>query len=212
MSFSFGLGMSSKAVFYTIVSAVASEIVWKIVQKYFYQPSIESEKTMVLFFPDKSLKKRTDLYSKTALGENLELILKYLDEAKKSLDICVFFLSYNPLVNAVIRAKKRRLKIRVITDEDTMKNAYSPIYDLVQNNIEVRSKAMDHYLMHHKFIVIDKKILLNGSANWTPQAFEGNYENIIITEKKNIVKSFIKQFNDHWAKLEVKYDPIPIKI
>ena len=36
-------------------------------------------------------------------------------------------------------------------------------------------------LMHHKFAIIDSRILLNGSFNWTERAVSENCENLVIS-------------------------------
>lgn len=54
--------------------------------------------------------------------------------------------------------------------------------------------------MHHKFVIIDKKLLITGSANWTMQAFYGNSENIIITNDNNIVSQFVVEYDRLWLR------------
>ena len=59
------------------------------------------------------------------------------------------------------------------------------------------------YLMHHKFAIVDGKVLINGSFNWTRQAITGNQENLIITDDKAITPLFVTEFQKLWE----KYDP-----
>lgn len=53
--------------------------------------------------------------------------------------------------------------------------------------------------MHHKFVIIDDKILISGSINWTKSAFFGNFENVLVTNETAIVKPFIDEFERIWA-------------
>lgn len=53
--------------------------------------------------------------------------------------------------------------------------------------------------MHHKFAVLDKKVLINGSFNWTRQGHNMNRENVMITSKAAFVKAFAQQFELLWA-------------
>ncbi len=53
--------------------------------------------------------------------------------------------------------------------------------------------------MHHKFAVIDRKYVLNGSFNWTRQAVTGNNENVLITSDKEMLKGFRSEFEKLWA-------------
>ena len=60
--------------------------------------------------------------------------------------------------------------------------------------------------MHHKFAIVDRKVVVQGSANWTQQAFFGNSENIIVTNQIELVSAFINEFEKLWLRLsEVDY-------
>lgn len=59
--------------------------------------------------------------------------------------------------------------------------------------------------MHHKFVVIDNRILLNGSFNWTRQAISGNQENLMALSNKRMVSLYHKEFNKLWK----EFDPKP---
>lgn len=58
-----------------------------------------------------------------------------------------------------------------------------------------RSKAG---LMHHKFVVIDKEILIIGSYNWSFTATNSNYESILKTNQPRLVKECQEKFDDMW--------------
>lgn len=68
--------------------------------------------------------------------------------------------------------------------------------------IEVRHRHNATSLMHHKFVVIDKCVLMTGSLNWTMQAFCGNWDNIIVTTRPPVVKSFLQEFDRAWKIME----------
>jgi len=55
------------------------------------------------------------------------------------------------------------------------------------------------FLMHHKFLVIDKKILISGSSNWTSRALAGNWDNIIATSVPALVTPFSQHFSELWT-------------
>ena len=46
--------------------------------------------------------------------------------------------------------------------------------------------------MHHKFIIVDDELLLNGSFNWTVTAVKSNNENIVATSDPDLIQSFLK--------------------
>jgi phosphatidylserine/phosphatidylglycerophosphate/cardiolipin synthase-like enzyme len=42
--------------------------------------------------------------------------------------------------------------------------------------------------MHHKFAIVDARLLINGSFNWTRQAVLYNQENCVITDNLQLVR------------------------
>jgi phosphatidylserine/phosphatidylglycerophosphate/cardiolipin synthase-like enzyme len=56
--------------------------------------------------------------------------------------------------------------------------------------------------MHHKFAIVDKEILVNGSYNWTRSADEYNHENLIITKDEALVKDFTQEFKKLWNEFD----------
>ena len=53
-------------------------------------------------------------------------------------------------------------------------------------------------LMHHKFVLVDGRLLINGSFNWTRKAIIGNEENVLITNHHKVVDAFKMQFEKLW--------------
>ncbi|CAI5745410.1 unnamed protein product [Peronospora destructor] len=165
----------------------------------------------VLFFPDPGMPcknfhmgkgcTRKNCKSIHDQGSSLMTMLEYLKNAKKSMDICVFTITCDEIANAVLDAHTRGVKVRVITDDDQMKGKGSDILKFIDAGIPVRDDNERTY-MHHKFCVIDKKILLNGSFNWSRQAVVGNAENLVIHEGGLIIGRFDEHFAHLWAKYE----------
>lgn len=52
--------------------------------------------------------------------------------------------------------------------------------------------------MHHKFAIVDRKVLITGSLNWTTQAIQNNRENVLIMEDKEYVRLFLEEFERIW--------------
>ena len=52
-------------------------------------------------------------------------------------------------------------------------------------------------IMHNKYCIIDSKIIINGSYNWTKKANYNN-ETITINESKELAEKFLKNFMNIW--------------
>ncbi len=127
-----------------------------------------------------------------------EIINDLLDQAKHSLDLCVFTITDDRLVSHIFDALKRGIKIRIITDDRKIFDHGSAIQSLQRASIPVK---IDHsqYHMHHKFGIIDKKIAFTGSFNWTYTASKHNQENLLVTSKYDLVRQYLDEFEKLWV-------------
>ena len=127
----------------------------------------------------------------------LEQILRQLNNARSSIDICVFTISDNRLSDHILEAYQRQVQVRIITDNHKQHDAGSDVEWLVRQGIPTRfDRTPDH--MHHKFCIVDGLTLINGSFNWTRSASERNQENIVISRDIPLVQQFQQQFDALW--------------
>ena len=141
----------------------------------------------------------------------LDAIVEQINEAEETIDVAMYSFTSRPLARALLRAKKRGVKIRVILDKKASgsSNRYSKYPFLKSNGISVRF-AIPHTawgregLMHNKFAVIDKKTVITGSANWTASAFKINDENVIIIKRYEIANVYEKEFEYLWKRSMIR--------
>jgi phosphatidylserine/phosphatidylglycerophosphate/cardiolipin synthase-like enzyme len=130
-----------------------------------------------------------------------EMIINHIFNAKESLDIAVFTISDDEITAEILRAWKRGVEVRIITDNDKSLDEGSDIYLLAKNDIPVKVDNSPRH-MHHKFSICDGIYVLTGSYNWTLSAARYNQENIIELENQAIADQFQAEFNLLWENLD----------
>jgi phosphatidylserine/phosphatidylglycerophosphate/cardiolipin synthase-like enzyme len=130
----------------------------------------------------------------------LMTILGELGKARKTADICVFTITDDRITSAILAAHARKVRIRIITDNDKQYDQGSDIERLRGAGIALRVDETEHH-MHHKFALLDGTRLLNGSYNWTRSAATFNEENLIVTSDAALVATFTRQFEAMWQQL-----------
>merc|ERR1712150_19678 len=141
----------------------------------------------------------------------LERLLYYISKATKTIDVCVFLVTSEPLTKCIIDKLYQGIKVRLIVDGTTYESEDSQVPKFVAAGACVISNwgeipsgdngiTSGDLLMHHKFAVIDNNIVISGSFNWTFSAAMKNNENIIITSMKEVVNPFVKEFEKLWEK------------
>lgn len=131
----------------------------------------------------------------------LDAIRNRIISSYKSIDICIFTISDNRISDVLIDALNRRVKIRVLTDNDKLWDLGSDVELLSKAGVPIKIDSTPNH-MHHKFALFDGKYLLTGSYNWTRSAAERNHENVMITTDKKAYKAFEKEFGRLWKEME----------
>lgn len=121
-------------------------------------------------------------------------IITEINNAKK-IDIAVYSITNKNIVDAIIAAKKRGAKVRVITDRLQSVGRYSLVEELESAGIPVITNT-GHKIMHNKFAIFDGKRIESGSYNWTDSATKSNAENCMFFDQED--KVFTKQFDYLW--------------
>lgn len=124
-------------------------------------------------------------------------LLDLLVGAHDAIAISVFTISDDRLSDAILNAYNRGVNVRLITDDDKALDQGSDIYRLIEAGLPVRMDASENH-MHHKFAIIDKRILVNGSFNWTRSATDYNQENILVTDEPKLVGAYLAEFEHLW--------------
>lgn len=138
---------------------------------------------------------------KTISGKQFtEFVIPLIESAQQSIEIVVFDWRWylnDPgaacqLFNqSIIRAARRNVKVRAILNSDFVINI------LKSQNCEAK-KLSTTRLMHCKLMIIDNKIIITGSHNYTQSAFQTNLELSVILDGENTGSNFDQFFNNLW--------------
>jgi phosphatidylserine/phosphatidylglycerophosphate/cardiolipin synthase-like enzyme len=128
-------------------------------------------------------------------------IIDCIQNAKQTVDICVFTISDNNISEAILSAHLRGIKVRVLSDNFKAEDRGSDIYYLAEKGVPVKLDRSPNH-MHHKFAIFDQWILVNGSFNWTRSASKVNEENITVLYDASLLASFSETFESLWQKSE----------
>ncbi|XP_057377468.1 uncharacterized protein LOC130699181 [Daphnia carinata] len=162
----------------------------------------------VMFFPDKKIACKDFFdeiqgcsrvscdFSHTKTG--FSHLLSYLKSAKKSIDIAVYCISCFEIADVVLQRHKVGVRVRVITDLSMEAAFGSQNHRFMKDGIRVQINKPP-FLMHHKFVIIDDKVLCFGSFNWTSQAVTGNNESVVVTNDPWVVEPFCAEFKKLWV-------------
>ena len=131
-------------------------------------------------------------------GISKELV-RLTQAAAQEISVAAYAFSSKYLGNALVKAMKRGVKVRLILDMDNAKKSYSIDEWLIENGMDVRFIKLKRGSMHHKILIVDGVHLMTGSYNFTNDSEFRNHEAAIFTDDGNLIASFIAEFERLWA-------------
>ena len=130
--------------------------------------------------------------------------LNQIKKAKHSIYICMAWIRHEDYIKAILEAQERKVQTIEINvtyvdkEKEKEKKSSKSITDitdkLIEKNINIniirKEKGGKMQDMHNKYCVIDDEIVITGSFNWSFQAANYNFENIVVIKSREIAKKF----------------------
>ncbi len=141
--------------------------------------SIDSIRMEVFFSPDDGVANR---------------ILEILNEAQESIYFMAFSFTTDEFGEAIRAQAENGLTVAGVMEEEQVKSNIGTEYDpFKQAGLDVFIDGNDGQ-MHHKTMIVDGKIVITGSYNFSLSAETRNDENLIILYNEQIADFFMQEF------------------
>ncbi|OGR81907.1 MAG: hypothetical protein A2X32_03985 [Elusimicrobia bacterium GWC2_64_44] len=142
-------------------------------------------------------------YSFSPGGRTEANITGAVNFARERADIAVFSFYSTDIAQAVVNAHKRGVAVRVLVDR--VQASQSEVGELlIKNGVPFRWSQgfAGKGVMHNKYAVLDSRLLMTGSFNWSVNAQENNFENMYYTMAPAVAEAFEAQFERLFSKAE----------
>jgi phosphatidylserine/phosphatidylglycerophosphate/cardiolipin synthase-like enzyme len=156
------------------------------------------------------------------------IIVDFIDGAKRRLEIAVQELDCMEIAEAIIRARQRKVVVKLVIEGDylTVKKAVKNPFELTGEN-EVNRQIHDAILrskidtksdfnpkiFHQKFLIRDGSAVLTGSTNFTKTGTSVNLNHIVIVHSRKAANIYTKEFKEiqkgRFGKQSEGHDPHP---
>jgi phosphatidylserine/phosphatidylglycerophosphate/cardiolipin synthase-like enzyme len=108
-----------------------------------------------------------------------EAVLCELKKARREILVQAYSFTSEAITYALVEAKKRGVHVEVLLDKSNEVERYSDLRIFLDQGLAPLIDA-NHAIAHNKVMIIDQKILITGSYNFTHQAESENAENLLI--------------------------------
>ena len=124
-----------------------------------------------------------------------EALAQAIDQAQSSVDVAVYELDLSTISNALIKAHKRGVTVRVVTESDYLDTPDTKIPVLKAAGIPVLGDRREGF-MHNKFTIIDHQDVWSGSMNYTTNDAYRNDNNLIRIRSTRLAEDYTTEFNE----------------
>lgn len=143
---------------------------------------------------DKSIRIDT-FFCQDDLGFCGETLVSVIAGATTTLEGAIYSLTLTEVADALADAVDRGVSVWVVYESDQVKDDMIDI--LEKGGVFLRADG-NSAAMHHKFLVADGKVVVNGSFNWTNNANYNNDENLQVIYSADIASLFSVEFLRLW--------------
>lgn len=132
-------------------------------------------------------------------GKPDQQLIKVIGNSKSTLDIAIYSLTKENIVDAIIQAKKSGVNVRLITDriESKSKSESKQLQRLKDAGVPIKINSHKG-LMHEKITISDKSIVTTGSYNYTTAATKSNDEVLVVLNDSSSAQQFESEFERMW--------------
>jgi phosphatidylserine/phosphatidylglycerophosphate/cardiolipin synthase-like enzyme len=114
-------------------------------------------------------------------------LTEFINHAEQQLDVAVYEIRFQKVLNALIEACERGVMVRVVTEVE-IENGNSTC-------LQAKHRPESRYgAMHHKFVVADKRLIWTGATNWTETGLQQNANNALVITSHEIASIYAQAF------------------
>lgn len=129
-------------------------------------------------------------------GGCTEAVVANLDKAKSNVLVQAYSFTSAPIAKALVDAEKRGVKVQIILDKSQRTEKYSSADFVKHAGIPTYIDAK-HSIAHNKIMIIDGKIILTGSFNFTKAAEASNAENLLVIQDPVLAAKYTANWQAH---------------
>jgi hypothetical protein len=136
----------------------------------------------------------------TSGTEIKQRILTEINKANQSIFVAMAWFTDRDIANEIIEAKNRTTNIDIILSSNVQNETVKLMFERAGITVHAFETGDSRGIMHHKFCLIDNKISINGSYNYSYNASNNNVENIHVSDDPSIYSQLYSEFE------KLKYD------
>jgi len=123
-----------------------------------------------------------------------------ISEANDSIHMMIYTFTNTELANALVEAKDRGVDVKVLMDEsEATSDNIAVVSILNQGGVFLKIYSPPDGIVHDKVAIIDGKVVITGSYNWSYSANNDNDENLLVLYSTSLASQYEADFQSLWT-------------
>jgi phosphatidylserine/phosphatidylglycerophosphate/cardiolipin synthase-like enzyme len=130
-----------------------------------------------------------------------KVLAREIDAAQKSIHLLIYSLTDDDLAAALIRAAQRGVDVRIVIDRTQAAGKSSldeQLLDKIGPKRVLYRTGKGRGVMHEKMAIFDSLTVTLGSYNWTENARDNNWENMVLMRDAAVAARCTAEFQRVW--------------
>lgn len=128
----------------------------------------------------------------------LAAIIDEVNKAQNSIRFMAFSYTDYDLALAMMNAAQRGVSVQGIWERVGSETESSELRTLFCAGLDARQDG-NKFILHHKVVLVDNRVVLTGSFNYSTRATVANDENLVIIEDPDLAAQYLAEFDRRWA-------------
>lgn len=120
-------------------------------------------------------------------------VVEYLRAARQSIRVLAFSFTADEIKDAMLERERGGVTLQGVFEQRNAGGQGSE-FEQLKNSGQVYIDG-NCYTMHHKIIIIDDRIVITGSYNFTSRAENDNDENLVIIDDPALAQQYVAEFD-----------------
>jgi phosphatidylserine/phosphatidylglycerophosphate/cardiolipin synthase-like enzyme len=121
-------------------------------------------------------------------------ILDLISTAQESIHFMAYTFTSDKLGAAIVEKAQAGIQVKGVMDDSQVASDGTEYASFMQAGLDVQLDGNGKGLMHHKVIIIDQRIVITGSYNFTASAEENNDENVVVLYDRDAAAKYLEEF------------------
>lgn len=121
-------------------------------------------------------------------------IISELNNARQCIYVAMAYFTDREIAMAIIGARNRNIAVDIILSSNSQNETVKLMLKGAGISVHAFETGDTRGIMHHKFCLIDNRISINGSYNYSLNASTNNVENIQVSDDYSTYSQFLSEF------------------